>query len=252
MKKSTLLLLATLAISAPAARAAGIGWGNNAFDSDPNSGNPLPMYNSQGGLLDNSFSFELGTWNTGFTPTAANVASWAANWNVISSAFAPGTNGWLSLDSTDPNVNDPAQNPQYFTRQITFNANGTVQGGSGSIFHTNDQAYLWVFNNKTLDGTTEWALVTDGSVGATPDDVWHVPDPSGTLNLPVNWNLSTADTAVYGSVNGLTGAGDQAVNPGADRLQTFGVASVVPEPGSALLLMLAGAAVHLRRRRFRN
>ena len=252
MKKCTLLLIASLAISAPAVRAAGIGWENTPFNSDPISGTPVPMYNSHGGLLDNSFSFELGTWNTGFTPTAANVATWAANWNVISSASAPATSGWASLDPSDPNVNDPIQNYQYFARQITFNANGSVVGGSGSIFHTNDQAYIWAFNNKTLDGTTEWALVTDASVGATPDDVWHVPDPSGTLNLPLTWNLSTADTAVYGSVNGVTGAGAQAVNPGAAYLQTFNVVSVVPEPGSALLLMLAGASVHLRRRRFHS
>ena len=248
MKRTTLLLLATLAVSAPLARAAGIGWGNLAFDQDA-GGNPMSLFNSHGGLLDNSFSFELGTWNTGFTPTAANVASWAANWNVISTAYAPGTNGWLSLDSSDPGVNDPNQNPQYFTRQLIFNSDGTVQGGSSTIFHANDQAYIWVFNNKTISSGSEWALVTDSSPGATSDDIWRVPDPSGTINQPVNWNLITADTAIFGEVNGAVGAGSAAVNPGTNRLQTFDVVSVVPEPGSALLVLLAGVAVHVRRRK---
>jgi len=241
MKRSLLLILAALAISAPLARATGIGWGNTAFD-------PMKMYDSGGDLLDNSFSFELGTWATGFTPTAANVAAWASNWKVISTAFAPDVNGWVSLDANDPGVNDPNQNIQYFSRSITFNANGTVQGGGPSIFTTNEQAYIWVFNTKNVTPGSEWALVTDSSIGATPDDVWRVPDPSGVLNQPVLWNLETADTAIFGSVNGIVGAGDQSVDPGPNRLQTFNPVSVVPEPGSALLVLLAGMAVRLRRR----
>ncbi|MDB6076193.1 MAG: hypothetical protein JWO89_3833 [Verrucomicrobiaceae bacterium] len=241
MKRLLLLIFAALAISAPLARATGIGWGNTAFDS-------LKMYDSQGSLLDNTFTFELGTWATGFTPTATNVASWSSNWKVISSAFAPDVNGWVSLDANDPGVNDPDQNIQYFSRSMTFNSNGTVQGGGPSIFTTNEQAYIWVFNTKTVTPGSEWALVTDSSLGATSDDIWRVPDPSGVLNQPVLWNLETADTAVFGSVNGVMGAGDQGVDPGANRLQTFNPVSVVPEPGSALLVLLAGMAVRMRRR----
>lgn len=242
------LLLAALAMSAPLAHAAGIDWGNNAFGgtADPNTN--LYMYNSSGGLLDNTFSFELGTWVSGFTPTAANVNLWAANWKVLSTAYAPGANGWASLDPSDPNVNDPNQNPEYFSKSLTFNTNGTVQGGGSSIFTTNEQAYVWVYNSKSITSTTEWALVTDISLGATPDDVWHVPDPSQSLGFPVLWNLSSADTAVFGEVNGVIGAGNQTVDPGPNSLQTFNVVSPVPEPGSAALLLLAGAALHTRRR----
>ncbi len=241
MKRSLLVTLAVLAISAPLARATGIGWGNTAFDT-------LKMYDSGGNLLDNSFTFELGTWASGFTPTAANVNSWAANWKLISSAYSPDANGWVSLDSNDPGVNDPNQNIQYFSRSIIFNSNGTVQGGGPSIFTTNEQAYMWVFNTKNVTPGSEWALVTDNSPGATSDDVWRVPDPSVVLNQPVLWNLETADTAILGSVNGIVGAGNQSVDPGTNRLQTFNPVSVVPEPGSALLVLLAGMAVRLRRR----
>lgn len=241
MKRSLLLILAALAISAPLACATGIGWGNTAFET-------LKMYDSQGDLLDNSFSFELGTWATGFTPTAANVASWASNWKVISTAFSPDANGWVSLDPNDPGVNDPNQNIGYFSRSITFNADGTVLGGGPSIFTTNEQAYIWVFNTKSLTPGSEWALVTDNSPGANSNNVWRLPDPSGTMSQPLLWNLETADTAIIGSVNGIIGNGIQSVDPGPSRLQTFNPVSVVPEPGSALLLLLAGMAVHLRRR----
>ena len=247
MKSNLLLLLAAMAMSAPLAHASGIDWGNNAYGATADPNVFRYMYNSQGGLLDNSFSFELGTWASGFTPTSANIALWSANWKVLSTAYAPGANGWASLDSSNPGVNDPNQNPEFFSRAINFNANGTVQNGGPSIFTTNEQAYIWVFNSKAVATGSQWALVTDVSPGATADDVWHLPDPSQSLSFPISWSLSTADTAVYGEVNGVVGAGTQGVDPGPNSLQTFNV-SPVPEPGSALLILLAGMAVQLRRR----
>ena len=101
-----------------------------------------------------------------------------------------------------------------------------------------------MFNSQAVAAGSDWALVTD--VG---NDVWHVPDPSGVVNQPVLWNLDTADTAVFGSANGVAGAGDQVVDPGADRLQTYNLSTVVvPEPGSAMMVLVAGVLLRLRRK----
>jgi len=257
MKKHILILIATLAFTATSARASGINWGNNAFGQvqtgTDGSGNPIyttePLYNSTGGLLDNSFTFELGTWNTGFTPTTANVTSWASNWNVLSTASSTSSPlTWLSLDPGSSGVNDPNQNYQFFQSSASFNTNGTVQPG-GHVFQTGQQVYLWAFNSQAAVATSEWALVTDVNGAGSPSNAWTVPDPTNTVAQPVTWSLYDADTAVFGALNGVTGAGNQSVAPsGPYALQTYNLIGVVPEPGSALLVLLAGVAFRLRRR----
>ena len=52
---------------------------------------------------------------------------------------------------------------------------------------------------------------------------------------------------------GVTGDGTQVVNPGANSLQTFNVAVVVvPEPGSAMMVLVAGVLLRLRRKQRPN
>ena len=84
--------------------------------------------------------------------------------------------------------------------------------------------------------------MTDGSpVGDSADD-WIIPDPADTSSS-FNWQLTDANSAIIGGANGVQGPGGYSTTPGVFSLQT----AVVPEPGSALLL-LAAAAAHLTRR----
>lgn len=212
------LLLTALVLASPAAKGSGVGWGNSPFD-------PLSLYNSTGGLLDDSYVFELGTFGS-FVPLISNLDQWEANWKLLDMATAPDTSGWNS-------------GAQYFTSSFTFETDGTVQGLTGSsIFTAGEQAYLWVRSGD------EWALVTDNTVGTTSDHIWQLPNPADSLGQPLTWNLNTATTAVIGGVNATQSAGDYTVDPGSSmRLQTH----VVPEPGSALLILVAGCLARLRR-----
>lgn len=219
MKTRVLYLLsAALLLAAPAAKGSGVGWGNSPFDA-------LSLYDSTGALLDDTFMFELGTFGS-FVPLINNIDQWEANWKLLDSAQAPDTSGWNSA-------------AQYFTSSFTFETDGTVQGLTGSsIFTTGEQAYLWVRSGE------EWALVTDNTVGVGPDNIWQLPNPTDSLGQPLTWNLNSATTAVIGGVNGTQGAGEYTADPGASmRLQTH----VVPEPGTALLILIAGCVARLRR-----
>ena len=212
------LLFVALLLASSAARGSGVGWGNSPFDS-------LSLYDSTGALLDDTYVFELGTFG-GFVPLISNIDLWAANWKLLDSAQAPDTSGWNSA-------------AKYFTSSFTFETDGTVQGLAGSsLFTTGEQAYLWVRSGD------EWALVTDNTVGVGPDNIWQLPNPADSLGQPLTWNLNSATTAIIGGVNGIQGGGDYTADPGSTmRLQTH----VVPEPGSALLILVAGCLARLRR-----
>ena len=189
------------------------------------------LYNSSGQTLDSSYSFEIGTFNAGFTPTYQNVNQWDANWHVIALAYTPDSNGWNA-------------SAQFFDGTAYFDTNNisaTTGADPTYAFTTGDTAYLWAYNSKTIVPSSEWALVTYGASAANTGDPWVIPNiaTSGSYN----WNLGDASTAIIGGANGVQGPGDYSANPGVFSLQT----AVVPEPGSAFLL-LAAAAAHLTRR----
>jgi hypothetical protein len=79
-----------------------------------------------------------------------------------------------------------------------------------------------------------------------------LPDPSGSPGYQATWVLDTADTAVFGNLNG-TYSGTVGGNPGTYnfRLQTEPVATVVPEPGSSLMVLLVGCLARVVRTRKR-
>ncbi len=241
MNTRSLLLLLFLALPAPLLRATEVDWGSIFGDGQ--------MYTSSGNLLNNSYTFELGVWANGFTPTASNVSLWAANWEVISVAAAPFSNGWNSLDASDPNVNNPSFNNQYFSQRAFFNADGTVTGAGSTVFTPGQQVYIWAFNTQAVTPGTEWALVTSLTSTSSSDSVWQVPQIDSTgLAFPLAWSLDNADTAVFGSVYGTSGAGVQNVDPGpGNTLQTYSL-SAVPEPGSAVMILVAGLLLRLRRK----
>lgn len=221
MRLLILTLLSTLLALTPG-RAATVAWGNTPFD-------PLPLIDNDGNALDSSYQFELGTFANGFIPTATNFALWAANWKQLGVAAAP--DHWV----TDFN---------YFYQSIEFNTNGTVADLPGSAtFSAGEQAYLWVHSG------VQWALVTDTSPGSGLNDIWQLPDPANTnVENQADWVLSNANVVIMGGVNGIQSGTSYAYDPGSNfRIQM----AVIPEPGSCLLVLLAGCLARFHRFRRR-
>ncbi len=204
------------------AQASTVFWGSNFNDN---------LYDSKGTALDSTYSFEIGTFG-GFSPTYQNVDQWQANWHVIDRAFDPDSNGWNSSQ-------------QFFVGTVGFKTDGTsdsLDANPADVFAQGQVVYLWAYNSKSIVPSSEWALVTDGTTAGNTGDPWIIPDPADTSGS-YNWNLSDASTSMIGGANGVQGPGGYSTTPGIFSLQT----AVVPEPGSAFLL-LAAAAAHLTRR----
>ncbi|MES2506101.1 MAG: PEP-CTERM sorting domain-containing protein [Verrucomicrobiota bacterium] len=197
------------------------------------------FYDAGGQVLDGNFSFEIGSFASGFVPTGSNINDWAANWKVFDRAFDP-TPG-------DPGDGDP-EGWNTVDQFYVGTAEHLITGGSGSVdanpsdtFAQGEVAYLWVYNTKNRETGTEWALVTDGSgLGDVADD-WVFPDPTEPASTSYEWQLADADAAIYGGLNGTTGGGQPYT------IQTSLVP--VPEPGPVLLLGMAALVGLMSRRR---
>lgn len=217
MKPLLTCLFALLAVSASART---ISWRSGIGDE---------LIDSDGLLLDDTFTFELGAFDAGFTPDATNYGEWSSRWHAFGQAtYEPLLgNGW------EPSM-------QYFTKDTSVLA-GQLSSEAPPLpsysFTAGRQAWLWVYDSKAVTPTSEWALVG----GST----WNFPT-SDLLNLtPVVWELNSADLSIWGGANNLRGAGNFSALPAAFDLQT----AVVPEPGSLVLLSVAGWLVGMRRRR---
>jgi len=219
-------------VSGPA-RASTVFWGS-PFNS--------VLLTSNAQTLDGSFSFEMGTFGS-FVPTFQNLDQWSSNWKVLDRAFDP-TPG-------DPNDGDPEGwniPDQFFVGTVVHDTLGHSDSPYAdplAVFTQGEKVYLWVFNDKANLPGTEWALVTNTGGTALPTREWEVPDPNNIMGSH-DWQLEDADTAIIGGVNDVQGGGYFFSSPAAFSLQT----AVVPEPGSALLL-LAGVSAFLIRRRVR-
>jgi hypothetical protein len=218
-----LMLLGILGIGSVQAR--NISWGSQPFDN---------LFDSTGSALDSTFTFEIGTFESGFTPTFENRVYWADNWKVFDQA----TNG----DGWNPGA-------QFFSSVANLKADGTSQSSPplpANTFAENDIGYMWIYNSLTFDPASEWALITNTSGDANSADDWLFPDPADQSNpTSVFWNLLNASETVTGGLNNVQGDGSYTATPGTFSLQT----SVVPEPGSALLIAAAGLLLRLHRGR---
>jgi len=216
MKKLIAIVFALIAVSAPART---ISWRSGIGDT---------LIDSGGLSLDDTFTFELGAFDAGFTPDALNYSEWSSRWHAFGQAtFEPiNGNGW------EPSL-------QYYTKDTTV-VGGQLSSESPPLasyaFTAGTQAFLWVYDSKTVAPTSEWALV-----GGT---TWNFPS-SDLLNLtPIVWELNSADRVVWGGANDFRGDGLFTATPAFFDLQT----AAVPEPGSLLLLGAAGWMLGRRRR----
>lgn len=218
------LLLLLLLACLPSARASTIFWGSNFSDN---------LFDSNGQPLGSTYSFEIGSFGS-FVPTYQNVDQWAANWKVFDRAYDPDANGWNSVD-------------QFFVGTVDHNTSAgsdSPDANPADVFTQGEVAYLWAYNSKSIVPSSEWALVTDGTTVGNTGNEWIFPDPADTTGS-FNWNLSDASSAIIGGANDVRGPGTYSATPGVFSLQT----AVVPEPGSALLLISAALTQLFRRAR---
>lgn len=210
-----LTLFAAIALSLlpfASSHARGISWSSGVGDSFLMADGITAM--------DASFQFELGSFANGFTPTLANLSLWQTNWVVFDTA-----------------VNGDGWNPAPFVSNYASAATAVTAGGSnitsdqtGNAFTVGQQAYIWTFNTKTINPGAEWSLIVNNA--------WTYPTPDALNPIPVEWTLSdTGNTAIAGATTTDT-------NTFVSTLQT----QAVPEPGSALLIAVAGVLIRLRRR----
>lgn len=226
--KTLLCILAVSAVLLQPALSTSISW----FDAEGDA-----IVNPAGASLDSSFIFELGTFGS-FVPTASNIDQWESNWKVFDRAQAG--DGWNSVTG-------------YFTSSAQLNETGTPglgqSGFSAETFQSGEVAYLWVYNALDLVQTSHWALVRDSTNNGLLSPSWVMPTADDNSFDSTDWDLIEADLAVLGMVNGVMGGGDYTPisNPGG------GVAwlqlAAVPEPGSCVLVALAGLLAVRRRRR---
>ncbi|MEM7387998.1 MAG: PEP-CTERM sorting domain-containing protein [Verrucomicrobiota bacterium] len=222
LKTLTFGLLALVAIPS-GLQARNIQWGGSIGSSNlDSSGSPLTA----------SYSFQLGTFGSSFTPNAANASSWSSN--------------WVPFDTADYN---PAA--AYFTGSADLEQSSgsglAVSSSTGLAFAPGDQAYIWVYNNQSLSDLTEWSLLTnDGSDGDANDD-WLMPEPA-SHSLPLQWRVSGASDSILGGANGESSEDGFRTSTTTDfDLQTHKL--VVPEPSSALLFLFGSMLFAFRRQR---
>lgn len=148
--------LLTLLLSLTVARAGQVNWGNAV--------NTVNLA-STGARMDGQMVFELGVFVSGFTPTAANVSQWSANWRRAQMAFY---NGELA----------------YFTgaHPVTSNAAPFISGTKG---------YIWGHDGQCTNGET--------ILMSAPAWTWPTQNP---LELPANWTTSGATQFVTRQGNG--------------------------------------------------
>lgn len=209
------LAAAILAFASLHAHATTINWGSNVFDS---------LANSEGQALDSSYKVELGVFVNSFVPTADNTADWAANWKTFD----------LASFNTDMG---------YFTGTADLKPDGSSSSAAADlgVNFADMEAYVWVFNDLVIEGSTQWFLGRS--------DSWVMPHtPGGCCDsgLPAQWStsdLTPSDTPVFGGQGAVIGGG-YTNSAGNFVLQTY---NVVPEP-AVMLLSSLGLCLLFRRR----
>jgi hypothetical protein len=114
------------------------------------------------------FRFELGGFAGGFVPTAANVASWRANWTTVGVAD--------------------------YNSQVGFFAASTSVDSAAAF---DGAAFIWGFNRESATAGAEWVLLTNPQ--------WLLPSAGTTIAPPQQWSTGTATVAVLGNVNARPG-----------------------------------------------
>jgi hypothetical protein len=116
--------------------------------------------------MDAGYEFQLGVFDTGFEPDAANIASWLAHWNPADSAQY-----------------DPVQKRYAGVYEVEDNAAPFLSG-----------AKAWVFGRRTGATGSEWILFRNSN-WLWPD-VFEINPPD-----PFGWNAKNANEVVLGTIH---------------------------------------------------
>lgn len=160
---AVVILSVFLGAVAPAS-AAQVNWGSERLATNLTSG-PVE------GAMDASFTFELGAFDPGFTPTAENRNQWVSRWHSAASAG--------------------------YHETFRFFTGSVLVDGSIPAFSPSNRAYIWGFNARDAGQTVEWVLITNPT--------WTWPSSSG-ISTPVEWCVIDATTAVVGQINAQDGS----------------------------------------------
>ena len=191
------------------------------------NGDALYEANGQPMGTTTSILWELGTFQSGFTPGPGNVNDWAANWRLLDGVAYNQSKQFITERIVL--VNNPDAGTGGFLWEQDEN-DPPLPATNAEVFRAGNQLYLWAYNDKTVTPDTEWALVTSYQAG-TP---WTLNSFSGNeLGFPVQWTLAAADTVVFGGLNDVAVSPNMVDPGGSFTVQTALVLAPVPEPGSA-------------------
>lgn len=123
---------------------------------------------SEGSALTSGFVFELGCFDSGFTPTALNTSDWASH--------------WASIDRTPYRESDAAFSTAYVV------SSGLPPTTAGK------KAYIWGYNTDGI--ADEWILVRKSN--------WTWPSPSAS-SLPLTWVITSSSLDVVVGAVGASG-----------------------------------------------
>ncbi len=216
-------ITALFVVAATSAHSQTLNWGDEVFSD---------LADSKGAALNNTFVFEIGSFDPTFIPTTSNVSDWSGNWHVFDQAAFNPDFGYFT--SSVQMMGDP----------LHSNTVHSAYPGAGTINFSGLDAYLWVRNSTSPVEGTEWLLTRASN--------WTFPTNAGDCcnKDVIEWsvsNLGNTDTPVYGNQGGIFGGGSYTdPSAGSHTLQTF---TFVPEPSSVMLGLATGACLILRRRR---
>lgn len=176
------------------------------------------VVDGSGDALDNTFIFQIGSFDAGFEPVESNSGDWAATWRVLGTAD-DACNGRGCFTG----VQQVQDVPPYTTLFLGL------------------KAYLWIRKSAI----TGYFLARSAPVLRVNRDMSPALDPGCFPNGEApTMSVRDLDTPVWGSQEVYQGGGEF-TSPGPDDIQTL----TVPESGSTMLALLGGGILLLLRRR---
>ena len=202
-----------------------INWGSQDFSQ---------IVDQQGNTLaQGNFTFALGAFEIGFTPTEENRYEWAAN--------------FVTFDIADYNESGGVFAGEYSLYDNTYTSlSGITIDSTGSNFEAlgiSRDAYIWVYNDLNPEPGSEWFV-------ARAD--WAFPTITGDCcsnDPPLEWSMSDldgGDIPLWGNQFNAEGNGVREIQDTNADLQTY---TFIPEPSTALLVALSGMLGVMRRTR---
>ncbi len=181
-------LLASLAGSLGAVREVRAG-ASLAFSGGEFGFPPPVQYQSDGSTpipADSGYTFELGVFVAGFTPTAANTDDWLANWRPIADPSGVPVAGSSTGFTTITSVFGPFDG---------FLSEAVLTHNTGA-FAANTQTYIWGFDNRDTAGAGQWILITNSAT-------WRLPVHDEPANARA-WSVGSSEPSetLIGSISG--------------------------------------------------